>query len=243
MGSKSIKPPYRLLVVDDHKFVCELLAHKLAIDRSIEIVGIATRGATAIDIVRTRDVDIVLLDMALEQEDGLGIARQLLTEQPRLRIIGLSMHDCSHYPTALLELGGVGFLSKRSSAREIGEAVRRVADGGIAVSPEIAVFLATHTGMNPLERMRHLTGKEAEVLGRVAAGLSIKDIARDLGLTEKTVQGHRNSLRKKLGARTDVELCLLALKTGLVDLHRLDRPEPHVPRSRGTQPSPPHGEL
>ncbi len=224
MAARPMKPPYRVLVVDDHKFVCEMLAHKLAVDRSIEIVGIANHGATAIDIARQRDVDIALLDMTLEQEDGLGVARQLLAARPQLRIIGLSMHDQSHYPIALLELGGMGFLTKRTSAREIGEAVRRVAGGGMAVSPEIAVFLATQTCGNPVEQIRQLTTKEIEVLGRVASGLPVKDIARVLGLTEKTVQGHRNKLRKKLGARTDVELCLLALKAGIVDLHRLPVP-------------------
>lgn len=224
MASRPMKPPYRVLVVDDHKFVCEMLAHKLAVDRSIEIVGIANHGTTAIEIARSREVDIALLDMTLEQEDGLGVARQLLAAQPQLRIIGLSMHDRSHYPIALLELGGMGFLTKRTSAREIGEAVRRVAAGGMAVSPEIAVFLATHASGNPVERIRQLTLKETEVLGRLATGLPVRDIACVLGLTEKTVQGHRNSLRKKLGARTDVELCLLAIKAGLVDIHRLPLP-------------------
>ncbi len=224
MGSRPMKPPYRVLVVDDHKFVCEMLAHKLAVDRSIEIVGIANHGATAIEIAHSREIDIALLDMTLEQEDGLGVARQLLAAQPQLRIIGLSMHDRSHYPIALLELGGMGFLTKRTSAREIGEAVRRVAAGGMAVSPEIAVFLATHASGSPVERIRQLTLKETEVLGRLATGLPVRDIACVLGLTEKTVQGHRNSLRKKLGARTDVELCLLAIKAGLVDIHRLPLP-------------------
>lgn len=225
MSMRPVKPPYRLLLVDDHKFVCEMLAHKLALDRSIEIVGIANHGATAVAIARKQAIDIVLLDMALEQEDGIGVARQLLEVQPGIRIIGLSVHDQSYYPLALLELGGVGFLSKRTSARDIGEAVRRVAAGGMAVSPEIAVFLATHASGSPLERVKQLTAKETEVLAKLASGLSVKEIARQLGLTTKTVQSHRNSLRKKLKVRTDVELCLIAIKSGLVDIHRLRAPE------------------
>jgi len=145
--------------------------------------------------------------------------------QPSIRIIGLSMYEQSHYPLALLELGGVGFLSKRASAREISDAVRRVAAGGMAVSPEIAVYLATHATGSPLERLKQLTAKETEVLGNLANGLSVKEIARRLGLTPKTVQSHRNSLRKKLRVRTDVELCLIAIKAGLIDIHRLKPPE------------------
>lgn len=225
MGARPMKPPYRVLVIDDHKFVCEMIAHKLALDRSIEIVGVANHGSTALEIARSQPIDIALLDMTLEQEDGIGVARQLLGVQPDLRIIGLSMHDQSHYPIALLELGGMGFLSKRTSAREIGEAVRRVAGGGMAVSPEIAVFLATHANSSPIERVRQLTTKETEVLGRIASGLTIRDIAHVLGLTEKTVQGHRHKLKKKLRVRTDVELCLVAIKCGLIDLHRLQVPD------------------
>jgi two-component system invasion response regulator UvrY len=225
MRLRPIKPPYRLLLVDDHKFVCEMLAHKLAADRSIDIVGIANHGAAALAIAREQAIDIVLLDMQLEQEDGIAIARQLLETRPGVRIIGLSVHDQNHYPLALLELGGVGFLSKRTSAREIGDAVRRVAAGEMAVSTEIAVFLATQVGGSPLERLKRLTTKESEVLELVASGLSVKEIAQRLGLTAKTVQSHRNSLRKKLGAQTDVELCLIALRSGLVDIHR---PAPEV---------------
>ena len=225
MSMRPVKPPYRLLVVDDHKFVCEMLAHKLALDRSIEIVGLANHGATAVAIAQKQANDIFLLECHVEQEDGIGVARQLLEAQPGVRIIGLSMHDQSYYPLALLELGGVGFLSKRASAREISDAVRRVAAGGMAVSPEIAVFLATHATGSPIERVKQLTAKETEVLGNIATGLSVKEIARRLGLTPKTVQSHRNSLRKKLRVRTDVELCLIAIKAGLVDIHRLKPPE------------------
>jgi len=217
---RPIKPPYRLLLIDDHKFVCEMLAHKLATDRSIDIVGIANHGAAALAIARENPIDIVLLDMQLNQEDGIAIARQLLEARPGVRIIGLSVHDQDHYPLALLELGGVGFLSKRTSAREIGDAVRRVAAGEMAVSAEIAVFLATQVSGSPLERMKQLTVKENEGLEHIASGLSVKEIAQRLGLTTKTVQSHRNSLRKKLRVQTDVELCLIALRAGLVDIHR-----------------------
>lgn len=220
MKLRPIQPPYRLLIVDDHKFVCEMLAHKLAADRSIEIVGIANTGAAALGVARERPLDIVLLDMQLEQEDGIGVARQLLETRPGLRIVGLSVHEQSHYPFTLLELGGVGFLTKRTSAREIGEAIRRVAAGDLAVSPEIAVFLATHAATGPFERLKRLTAKELEVLELLARGLGITEIARCLALTVKTVQGHRNSLRKKLGVATDVDLCLLALRAGLVDIHQ-----------------------
>ena len=218
---KPLKPPYRVLFIDDHKFMAESLAQRLAVDRSVEIVGIASRGATAEQIVREQPVDIVLIDMELEQEDGLGVARTLLACKPGLRLIGLSAHDRDHYPLSMLQLGAAGFLSKRASVREIMEAIRRVAAGDVAVSAEIATFLATQrlcTG--PGEALSCLTPKETEVLGLLAIGLTIEEVAQRLTLTSKTVQTHRNNLRKKLRVKTDVELCLLSIKAGLLDIHR-----------------------
>ena len=223
MRMKPLKPPFRVLFVDDHKFMAESLAQRLAVDRSIEIVGIAARGATAEKMVDEQPVDIVLLDMELDQEDGLGVARALLARRPGLRLVGLSAHDRDHYPLSMLQLGAAGFLSKRASVREISEALRRVAAGEVAVSAEVATYLATHRlNVGPGEALASLTPKEREVLGLIATGLAVDEIAERLELTSKTVHTHRNNLRRKLGVRTDVELCLLAIKAGLVDIHRLD---------------------
>jgi two-component system invasion response regulator UvrY len=140
---RPLTPPYRIMIVDDHKFVVELLAQKLSLDSKIAIAGLANRGSTAIHILRNEKVDIVLLDMELEKEDGISIARQLFEIEPELRIIGLSMHDTDHHPVSLLELGGLGFISKSSTAREVIDGVIRVAAGDMAISPKIAVYLAT----------------------------------------------------------------------------------------------------
>ena len=223
MRMQALKPPFRVLFIDDHKFMAESLAQRLAVDRSIEIVGIVARGAAAEKIVAEQTVDIVLLDMELEQEDGLGIARALLARKPALRLVGLSAHDRDHYPLSMLQLGAAGFLSKRASVREISDALRRVAAGEVAVSAEVATWLATQrVVVGPGDALANLTPKEREVLGLLAVGLTVEEIAERLALTCKTVQTHRNSLRKKLGVKTDVELCLLAIKAGLVDIHRIE---------------------
>lgn len=219
MPLRPLKPPYRLVIVDDHKFVCETLAQRLAQDGSIHVVGLANHGSSALHLVTTEQVDIVLLDMELEQENGLNVAKQLLAARPALRIMGLSMHDADHYPVALLEAGALGFISKRATAREIGDAVRRIAHGEMAISAAIAVRLVTHGPGGPLDALKALTVKETEILQEIALGYSVKSIARRLRLTEKTIQSHRNHVRRKLGADTDVELCLTAIRAGLIDIH------------------------
>ena len=221
MRPRPLRSPYRVIIVDDHKFVAEMLAQRLALDSSINVVGIANFGSTALHLVSHHEVDIVLLDMQLEQEDGIGIAKRLWAQNPELRIIGLSIHDADYHPVALLEIGGMGYLSKRANTKEISDAIRRVANGDMAISPQIAVHLATHAPhASPSEKLRVLTNKELEVLSEIAHGFSVRQIAQRAGLTAKTIQTHRNNMRKKLHATTDVQLCLIAIKAGLVDIHQ-----------------------
>jgi DNA-binding NarL/FixJ family response regulator len=220
MTNPPLSPPYRLMIVDDHKFVVELLAQRLAVETKIEIVGLANRGSAAAHIVENQKVDIVLLDMELDREDGIHVARRLLELDEKLRIIGLSMHDADHHPIALLELGGVGFLSKSATGREIIEGVNRVAAGEMAISPKIAVFMATEfKNPSPIDQVRALSPKELSVLRYIAKGFTVEQIARESGVVEKTIQSHRARLRRKLEVSTDVELCLLAIKSGLMSIH------------------------
>ncbi len=215
-----LSPPYRVYIVDDHKLVTELLAHRLSADSSISVVGSGNTGAAARHFVAEHRVDIVLLDMEIGQEDGVGLARELLAVDARLRIIGLSAHISSHYPLTLLEAGGRGYLSKRITARDLADNVRRVARGDLAIGADIAYHLATDVrDSGPVNKLRSLTGKESSVLALLARGFAVEEIARDLQMSAKTVQAHRNNMRRKLKLRSDVELCLLALKAGFVRVH------------------------
>ena len=212
--------PYRVYLLDDHALVVELLAQRLAGDSMIKVVGLATQGHAALNFIRAHRVDIVLLDMQLEDGDGISIAVELLKIEPRLRIIGLSAHYDTHYPSSLLEAGGRGFIAKRSSTQELIDGIRRVGRGDLAISPEIAYHFAT-VGEAPIARLRlgKLTNKELEILRLISCGYSMDRIATDLEITEKTVQARRNKLRRKLKVDNDVELCLLALKSGCIPLH------------------------
>jgi two-component system invasion response regulator UvrY len=158
--------------------------------------------------------------MEIGQEDGVGLARELLAVDARLRIIGLSAHVSSHYPLTLLEAGGRGYLSKRITTRDLADNVRRVARGDLAIGADIAYHLATDVrDSGPVNKLRSLTGKESSVLALLARGFAVEEIARDLQMSAKTVQAHRNNMRRKLKLRSDVELCLMALKAGFVRVH------------------------
>ena len=219
MNLVPLKPPYKLMIVDDHKFLVELLAQELSLDNQIEVAGMANRGSTARHIAAHEDVDIVLLDMEFRGEDGIGIARDLLQQKPDIRILGLSVHDRDHHAISLLEVGGLGFISKNATRKEISDAIRRVANGNMAISPEIAANLATQcTNPSPVEQVRTLTRKEFEVFKCIAQGHSIGETANRLGVSRKTILGHRVEIKKKLNVKTDVQLCLIAIRSGLIKI-------------------------
>lgn len=215
-----LSPPYRVYILDDHKFVVELLAQRLSTDPSINVVGMGNTGSAVRHFIQNQRVDIALLDMELDDDDGVSIAVELLRIEPRIRIVGLSAHVASHYPLTLLEAGGRGFISKRASTKDLLDGVRRVARGDLAISPDVAYHLATAVKeAGPVNKIRGLTAKEVEVLKLISRGLSVEEISAELAISSKTVQSHRHNMRRKLKLRSDVELCLLALKAGCVRVH------------------------
>ena len=214
-----LTPPYHVAVLDDHRFIGELLALRLQTDTSFRVLLTASRAQTLFELLDgAQRVDIVLLDMDLGDDDGIAVARSLLERRPALRIVGLSAHAETHYPLTLLEVGGRGFLSKRCSAHDLVSGLQRVARGDLAISPDVALHLATSVQDSGARRMRALTGKEAEVLTLLSRGRSVDEISTALGISIKTVQSHRSNMKRKLNARTDVELALLALRAGLVGM-------------------------
>ncbi|MEM7466105.1 MAG: response regulator transcription factor [Pseudomonadota bacterium] len=214
-----LTPPYRVLVLDDHQFIVELLSSGLSNDSNIKVVGVAKSGEAAISIAKDRVIDIALLDMALSEGDGISVAKEMLKLRPGIRLIGLSAFIKSHYPQTLLEYGARGFIGKNASVKELLTGIRRVANGELAITAEVAYELATtNAGSGLLSRGKNLSPREKEVLELIAKGYGAARIANELGVKEKTVAAHRSEIRKKLELSNDVEICLYALRSGLVSL-------------------------
>ncbi len=214
-----LSPPYHVFILDDHRFIGELLGHRLESDSHMRVLGVGSRPETLDEVLTRHRVDIALIDMDLGEYDGLHVADEMLARYPSLRIIGLSGYVESHYPLAMLESGGRGFMSKRSSTSELVNGVKRVARGDLAISPDVAMHLATCVSDETWRRrLQGLTLREREVLRLLARGYSVDEVGSRLELAAKTVQSHRTSMKRKLGARNDVELCLMALRAGVVSV-------------------------
>ncbi|GAA5057501.1 response regulator transcription factor [Streptomyces similanensis] len=211
----------RILLADDHALVRRGVRLILDQEPDLEVVAEAGDGAEAIEMARTHEVDLAVLDIAMPRLTGLQATRELASLQPDLRILMLTMHDNEQYFFQALKAGACGYVLKSVADRDLVAACRA------AMRDEPFLYPGAVTALirNYLDRVRHgdetpdqvLTPREEEVLKLVAEGHSSKEIAEILYISVKTVQRHRANLLHKLGLRDRLELTRYAIRAGLVE--------------------------
>jgi DNA-binding NarL/FixJ family response regulator len=204
----------RVLVCDDHLIVRQGIRQILADATDIEVAAEAATGPEALAHVRAGGVDVVLLDIAMPQRDGLDILRQLKSEAPRLPVLMLSTYPDRQYAVRSLKLGAAGYLNKSADAEQMVEAIRRVARGGLFITPAVAELLAGALGapasVDDRRLEEQLSHREYQVFRLLAAGRSVGEIAEQMVLAPNTVSTYRARILEKTGAKNDVELALYA---------------------------------
>lgn len=181
------------------------------------VVGEASSGDEALFLVKNHNPDVLILDMKMPGMDGWEVTRRLKQMNAHVKIIVLSAHSSQPFPTRVLQMGAMGYLSKESAMDEMVIAIRQVARGERYVSAKIAQQMAfnslsTEEG-SPFDR---LSEREMQVLLMLAKGLSVSLIAKTLFLSSKTVNGYRYRMFEKLNIKNDVELIFLAMKHGVI---------------------------
>jgi len=210
----------RVAIADDHPVVREGLVAMLETEPDFQVVGTATTGAEAVALVARTDPDVMLLDLELPELDGVAVLRRLVAEDARVRVIVFTVFDTDERIIAAVEAGAAGYLLKGAPRAELFAAVRTVAAGGS--------LLASVASSAVLRRVRgelppggpSLTPREREVLETLARGLGNKQIAAELGVSERTVKFHVSSLFAKLGAGNRTEAVTIAARAGLVSVGR-----------------------
>jgi len=209
----------RVLVCDDHQIVRQGIKQVLADASDLALAGEAASGPEAIARVREGGIDVVLLDIAMPQRDGLDVLRQLKSEYPKLPVLMLSTYPDRQYAVRSLKLGAAGYLNKSADSDQMTEAIRRVAAGRRFITPHVAEQLASAVGAGredeaPLhERLSH---REYQVFRLLAEGRSVGEIAEQLVLAPNTVSTYRARVLDKTGVRNDVELALYAVRQEIV---------------------------
>jgi DNA-binding NarL/FixJ family response regulator len=199
--------PIRLLLVDDHPLVRDGLRARLAREPGLEVVAEAESAAEALAQAELHRPGMVLTDVSMRDDNGLVLAAELLARYPTLHVIVLSMYDNPEYVQRALQAGARGYVLKDAPASEIGTAIATVAGGGVFLSAALSKRLLRNQSPRPLLSLR-----ESEILSALGLGQSSKHIARTLGLSVRTVDAHRQSIRRKLDLEGQAELIRYAVE-------------------------------
>jgi DNA-binding NarL/FixJ family response regulator len=212
-----------VLLADDHMIVREGLRVLLEVETDMEIVGEAQTGRQAVQLARKHRPDVVVMDIAMPLLNGLEAARRILKAVPATRVLMLSAHGDDEYIRQAILLGAAGYLIKQTSADLLSKAIREVQKGNSFFSPSIAhrvhdLHLNSANGPTLLKQKKaSLSTRETEVLQLVAEGKANKQVARELGISIKTVEKHRQRLMKKLDLHDTAGLTRYAIAAGIIE--------------------------
>jgi DNA-binding NarL/FixJ family response regulator len=202
-------PPIRVVVVDDHAVVRSGLAQLLGGAGDIEVVGEAGDGAAAVDVVRDTRPDVILMDLQMPGVDGVEATRQIVEEGLGGEVLVLTSYSDSARIVAALDAGAVGYLLKDADPEEVLSGVRAVSRGESPIDPKVARRLLTARSAAAPASVS-MTPRETEVLTLVRAGLANKQIARRLGISERTVKAHLTSVFQRIGVADRTQAALWA---------------------------------
>ena len=209
--------PIRLVLADDHPLIREGFKSLLSRNAQFEIAGEASDGKELLDMIAQTSPEIVLTDINMPKLTGLEVMQKVLTENPEIKFIMLTMHEEREYVVRCLAAGAKGYLLKSVDIAELANAIKTVHQGGKYFSPAIANILA-ETISNPSsdEEEVDITPREKEVLLLVSQGHSTKQIADKLSISIRTVETHRINLLKKLNVGNSAELVKKSIEKKLI---------------------------
>ena len=211
----------RVLIVDDHGVVREGLRAFLDLQDGLEVVGEAADGRQALAQAERLRPDVILMDLVMPHLDGVGAMRELRRRMPEIRVVALTSFLDEERLLPAIQAGAAGYLLKDAEPAEVVRAVRAAHEGQAIIAPAAAARLvdaiSQSAGPSPHDR---LTAREREVLELIANGRSNKLIALELGISEKTVKAHVGRVLAKLGVADRTQAALLAVRKGLVRVHR-----------------------
>lgn len=212
----------RVLLVDDHKMMRDGLRALLSAVSDFEVVGDASDGRSALDLVRTLSPDVVVMDIGMPELNGVEATRRIRTEYEQVRVIALSTHTDKRYVHHMLEAGACGYVLKIAAHVELLRAVRAASLGGTYLSSEIAGSVVERSTsarrVGEISAYSTLGAREREVLQLVAEGKTSAETAKEMHISIKTVESHRRNIVLKLGLRGTAELTKYAIREGLTSL-------------------------
>jgi len=212
----------RVLLADDHVMMRGGLRMLLEQNAELAVVGEAEDGRETVRLAKKLSPDVVVMDIAMPDMNGIEATRQIIAEHPGIKVIALSMHSDRHFVSEMLKAGATAYLLKQCAVDELIMAIRTVLKNQTYLSPCISGVVVDHfvrnTSKSESTVFSHLTDREREVLQLMAEGKSSKVIANQLNLSIKTIETHRMKIMEKLNIHTVAQLTKYAIREGLTSL-------------------------
>jgi DNA-binding NarL/FixJ family response regulator len=203
----------RVVIADDHRVVRVGLEQLLATFDDVELVGSADGGEATVELCSSATPDVLLLDLSMPDLDGIGVTKRLRTASPDTRIVVFTSFSDREQIVQALDAGAIGYLLKDAEPDVIHDAIRAAARGESPLDPKAAAELLASRSERPASV--ELTARERDVLALVIAGDANKQIARKLGISEKTVKGHLTNLFQRIGVQDRTQAALWAEREGI----------------------------
>lgn len=208
----------KILIADDHAVVRQGLKQIINDQRDMEIVAEAETGAEVLNLICSAEIQVVVLDITMPGKSGLDLLPEIKQLRPAVEILILSMHTEEQFAIRALKSGASGYLTKQSAPTELIKAIRKVQSGGKYISQSIAeqlaYFVSDDDDKPPHER---LSDREFQVLRMIGAGKTLREIGKDLFISEKTVATYRTRIFEKMNMTRNAELIRYAVEKKLID--------------------------
>lgn len=206
-----------VLICDDHKIVRDGLRQILAQHESIHTIDQAASGCEVLELFEKVAYDLVILDISLPNQNGLDVLQTIKKKWPVTQVLMLSMHPQEQYAIRALSYGAAGYLTKDTAAEELLLAVKKIAENGKYISPSLANCLASSISTNNKQALHEkLSEREFEIMIKIAAGKSLKDIGNELFISVKTVSTYRSRVMEKMNMGKNTDLARYCIENQLI---------------------------
>jgi DNA-binding NarL/FixJ family response regulator len=223
----------RVAVVDDQRLFTRGLSGLLEMLPGVEVVGVAYDGEEAVALCREEEPDVVLMDISMPKMDGISATREIKDLLPQTAVVILTGHEDDEHVFEGIKAGAQGYLLKDSEPEDLSRAIHTVYAGNTIVAPDLAQkMLNTFEGGRPGESARlapPLTERELEVIRALSRGMSDRQIAQSLGISEKTVRNHTSNIYRKLHIFDRTQAVIYAVREGVIDVRDLEYRPPREP--------------
>jgi NarL family two-component system response regulator LiaR len=223
----------RVAIVDDQRLFAKGLSGLVELLPGVEVVGVAYNGEEAIALCRKEEPDVVLMDISMPKMDGISATREIKALLPRTAVLILTGHEEDEHVFEGIKAGAQGYLLKDSEPEDLSRAIHTVFAGDTIIAPDLAQKMLNTFEGGRREGGAHLapplTDRELEVIKALAQGMSDRQIAQSLGISEKTVRNHTSNIYRKLHIFDRTQAVIYAVREGVIDVEELEYRPPKEP--------------